>query len=260
MADNLTIYNAVRFVPEEAKRKFSNGRFSGTDINPMWRIKTLTEQFGPCGIGWYTVEKRKWLESGAGEEIAAFVDIDLFVKIDGEWSKAIPGTGGSMFISEEKNGLYTDDDAYKKAYTDAISVACKALGIGADVYWEKDKTKYDSRGNGDDNGSPAPKKPSFPDGQDPKLNSISSTEQFVGRNMAGESGTPQTSKGEPLPQSRTSKVQALINGTSYGMVDVIRLIDQKFPGGKGIESITEEQFDTVMKIIGRAVNAEKAGR
>jgi uncharacterized protein with PIN domain len=29
------------------------------------------------------------------------------------------------------------------AYTDAISVACKLLGFGADVYWAKDNTKYD---------------------------------------------------------------------------------------------------------------------
>lgn len=30
------------------------------------------------------------------------------------------------------------------ALTDAISVACKALGIGADVYWDKDSTKYNN--------------------------------------------------------------------------------------------------------------------
>jgi hypothetical protein len=29
------------------------------------------------------------------------------------------------------------------ALTDAISVACKALGMGADVYFEKDRTKYE---------------------------------------------------------------------------------------------------------------------
>ena len=28
------------------------------------------------------------------------------------------------------------------ATTDAISVACKSLGMGADVYWDKDRTKY----------------------------------------------------------------------------------------------------------------------
>ena len=31
------------------------------------------------------------------------------------------------------------------AYTDAISVACKALGVGADVYWQADRTKYDQQ-------------------------------------------------------------------------------------------------------------------
>lgn len=33
------------------------------------------------------------------------------------------------------------------ALTDAISVACKALGFGADVYWDADKSKYDKPEN-----------------------------------------------------------------------------------------------------------------
>ena len=60
--DNMEIYNDLRSVPESAKKNFSNGRFSGTDINPMWRIKKLTERFGACGIGWYVeVVKREML-------------------------------------------------------------------------------------------------------------------------------------------------------------------------------------------------------
>jgi hypothetical protein len=31
------------------------------------------------------------------------------------------------------------------ALTDALSVACKALGFAADVYFEKDRTKYDTQ-------------------------------------------------------------------------------------------------------------------
>jgi hypothetical protein len=142
--DNLTIYEAVRKVPDNAKRPINAGRLKGkTDINPMWRIKALTEQFGPCGIGWkYTVTDKR-LEQGANGEVAAFLDIDLFVKVDGAWSEAIPGTGGSAFIAKEKNGLYTSDECFKMALTDAISVACKALGFGADVYWDADRSKYD---------------------------------------------------------------------------------------------------------------------
>ena len=142
--ENLAIYNAVRSVPESAKRQIGAGRLKGkTDINPMWRLKTLTEQFGPCGIGWKYVITDKRLEQGANGEVAAFLDIDLFVKVDGAWSEAIPGTGGSAFVAKEKNGPYTSDECFKMALTDAISVACKALGFGADVYWEADRSKYD---------------------------------------------------------------------------------------------------------------------
>lgn len=142
--ENLAIYNAVRSVPDSAKRQIGAGRLKGkTDINPMWRLKTLTEQFGPCGIGWKYVITDKRLEQGANGEVAAFLDIDLFVKVDGAWSEAIPGTGGSAFVAKEKNGPYTSDECFKMALTDAISVACKALGVGADVYWEADRSKYD---------------------------------------------------------------------------------------------------------------------
>lgn len=142
--DNLYIYNAVADVPAKAKKSIGAGRLKGmTDINPMWRIKALTEQFGPCGIGWkYTIDKQ-WLEEGADGVVCAFCNITLAVKVNGEWSEGIPGTGGSAYIAKESKGLYTSDEAYKMALTDAISVACKALGFGADVYWEGGKdSKY----------------------------------------------------------------------------------------------------------------------
>jgi len=141
--DNLEIYEHYRSVPSEAQKEIKGGRMSGkTDINPMWRIKALTEQFGACGIGWYYKPIRKWLEQ-CGDEIAAFVDIELFVKSGSEWSMPISGTGGSMLAAKEKSGIYVSDECYKMATTDAISVACKQLGFGADIYWNGDKSKYD---------------------------------------------------------------------------------------------------------------------
>lgn len=141
--NNLNLYEAVRSVPQTAQKPILAGRMKGkTDINPMWRIKVLTEMFGPCGIGWYYDITNKWLEPGANGEVSAFMEIALYIKHGGEWSKPIVGIGGNAFIANEKNGLYTSDECYKMALTDAISVACKALGIGADVYWNCDNTKY----------------------------------------------------------------------------------------------------------------------
>jgi hypothetical protein len=140
---NLDLYNRIREVPKEALKTIIAGRLKGmSDINPMWRIKKLTEEFGVCGFGWRYEILRMWAEKGGGDVISSFVHINLYVKMNGEWSEAIQGVGGSSFVTNEKNGLYTSDECYKMALTDAISVACKALGIGADVYWDKDTTKY----------------------------------------------------------------------------------------------------------------------
>ena len=45
--ENLELYEKVRSVPENAQKEIKGGRLKGmTDINPMWRIKKLTEEFG----------------------------------------------------------------------------------------------------------------------------------------------------------------------------------------------------------------------
>jgi len=142
MCKNLELYNQARQVPNEAQKPIAAGRLKGyTDINPMWRIKKLTELFGVCGVGWYTDIVRTWLDKGE-RETTANVEIKLYIKVDGEWSKGISGIGASKFINQEKNGAYDNDECYKCAYTDAMSVACKQLGIGADVYFAKDTDKY----------------------------------------------------------------------------------------------------------------------
>lgn len=145
---NLEVYNSFRSVPQEAKKEIAAGRLKGfTDINPMWRIKMLTEKFGVCGFGWYYEVIEQKLENGSDGQKSAFVTIHLFVKIEGEWSKPIVGLGGSSFITNEKNGAYTSDECFKMAFTDALSIACKSLGMGADVYFAKDRTKYDQENN-----------------------------------------------------------------------------------------------------------------
>lgn len=146
--NNLSIYEKLKTVPVEAQKQIAAGRLKGfTDINPMWRIKKLTETFGICGFGWKYLITKQWIELGGKDEKAAFVNIDLFVKINEKWSEAIPGTGGSSFIASEKNGLYTSDECFKMALTDAISVACKSLGMGAEIYFQKDRSKYDNEEN-----------------------------------------------------------------------------------------------------------------
>lgn len=149
-SENMRFYAASAEPPKEALRSFTRaGGFSGTDINAMWRIKMLTELFGPCGIGWWTEEVEKTLmeyTSPKGQLLyKCFMTINLYY-IDpatGNVSRPIRGYGGNDWIRLNKNGeRISNDEMYAMAETDAIGKACKKLGIGAKVYWAMDKTKY----------------------------------------------------------------------------------------------------------------------
>ena len=48
-------------------------------------------------------------------------------------------------MAKEKSGMYTSDECYKMALTDAMSVACKALGVAADVFTGR-QTKPSTQG------------------------------------------------------------------------------------------------------------------
>ena len=143
---NMRFYSQFMTTPKEAQRAFNNGGFQGTDINPMFRIQKLTEVFGPSGFGWWTSNVRyDFVESPDTKEVSVFCELDLYVKdpATGEISQPIYGVGGNTYIKNwGQKGLKASDEAKKMAYTDAISIACKALGIGHDIWYGNDKTKY----------------------------------------------------------------------------------------------------------------------
>jgi len=132
--ENMEIWDALKKPPQSALKMIQGGRLKGkTDISPQWRYRAMTEQFGACGVGWKYFIEKLWLET-ANDEVCAFAEIGLSIKVDGEWSAFIPGIGGSMLVAKESGGLHVSDEAYKMAITDALSVAMKMIGVAADVY------------------------------------------------------------------------------------------------------------------------------
>ena len=135
MSDNLKTWMAVCRPPETALKQIGGGRLKGmTDINPQWRYKAMTEQFGTVGIGWKYRVTDRWQHEDSAGQIAVFVSVALQIKDGAIWSDDIHGSGGAMLIAQEKNGLFFSDEAYKMAETDALSVAMKQIGVAADIY------------------------------------------------------------------------------------------------------------------------------
>lgn len=190
---NLEIYDKVKDVPQEAKKPISAGRLKGfTDINPMWRIKKMTEVFGACGVGWTANIADVRIDEGASGEKSITIMVKVKIKQNNEWSEPFVGVGGSMLIAKEKKDgveiLRLDDEAYKKAYTDALSVAFKMLGVGASVYFEKDPDgKYETETVGTinravDNSTAKPKISRVEVENKPKTTPQSELEEFIKAN------------------------------------------------------------------------------
>ena len=142
--DNLHIWKKLCTVPGWALKKIQAGRLKGkSDINPQWRYEALTEQFGPIGTGWkYTIEKL-WTEQANDGIVLCFATVMLSVKMDGDkWDSGTPGIGGNQLVQKESAGLHANDEGYKMAVTDALSVAAKMYGVGADIYKGLSDSKY----------------------------------------------------------------------------------------------------------------------
>lgn len=136
-------YRKLATPPADALRTIDAGRLKGfTDINAQWRIEAMTEEFGECGIGWRYEIVDKSVHTLADGQIILFMQVALYVLIDGEWSHPIYGMGGDFIVKMENKGLRANDEAYKMCLTDALGNAMRCLGVAADVYRKKSDTKY----------------------------------------------------------------------------------------------------------------------
>lgn len=118
------------------------GGFSGTAIKPMWAYRRMTEEFGPCGQGWGVNAPSFQVVPGNGDETLVFCTVSIWYETR---EQVVYGVGGDKAIVEFKNGTRarSDDEAFKKAFTDGITNALKLIGVGADVHMGMfDDNKY----------------------------------------------------------------------------------------------------------------------
>jgi hypothetical protein len=157
MSDNLRHWDALgKTDPAHTKSFTRAGGFRGTAIRPIESVRRMTEHFGPCGVGWGTYKPEFQLVPIDGNgEIMVFCTVGLWYNEDGKSGPeqdhglgiadhpCVYGVGGDKVVSRGSGGLRTSDEAFKSAYTDALSNAMKHIGVGADVHMGRfDDSKY----------------------------------------------------------------------------------------------------------------------
>lgn len=125
--------------PAHTKGFKRSGGFSGTALKPMWVWQRLTEEFGPCGTGWGFGEPTFQVVPTA-TEILVYCTVSAW---HGKPDNVLFGVGGDKALTVNKYGPSSDDEAFKKAFTDALMNAFKFIGVGADIHMGLfDDSKY----------------------------------------------------------------------------------------------------------------------
>lgn len=141
MSDNTKLWDTLgKTDPAHTKGFTRGGGFKGTAIKPMWSYRRMTEEFGPCGTGWGIEAPQFQVLDGAEDEKLVFCTVTVWY---GPERSQLVGVGGDKAVGKNKYGLASDDEAFKKAFTDAVTNALKMIGVGADVHMGMfDDNKY----------------------------------------------------------------------------------------------------------------------
>jgi|APCry4251928276_1046603.scaffolds.fasta_scaffold47831_3 hypothetical protein len=140
---NKNLWNTVAVTNPNFVKSFTRGGgFSGTAINATYQAQKATETFGPCGIGWGIDILEERYQDGApliqdgtvvGKEVIHVLRVKLWYVYQGKRGEVIH-FGQTPFVSRNKNGFFTDEEAPKKSMTDAMSKCLSLIGFSADVH------------------------------------------------------------------------------------------------------------------------------
>lgn len=140
MTDNLALWDSLKKTDPAHTKPFNRaGGFKGTAVKPIYVIKKLTEQLGPCGIGW-GMGKPDFQVVPCESEVLVFCTVECW---HGSRDNVLYGVGGDKVQAKRSSGAFCDDEAFKKAFTDAVNNAFKFIGVSADVHMGQfDDDKY----------------------------------------------------------------------------------------------------------------------
>lgn len=145
---NKALWERVCVTDPAAVKPITGKQYNGNSPKPFWIVERLTDEFGPCGIGWGF--------SIVNERFERFSDTDsLHVAVVRFWY-VIDGKRGELEQIGQTKGSYlsnggkfiVDEDAPKKSVTDALVKCASYLGFAGDIFsgrWDDSKYVAEAR-------------------------------------------------------------------------------------------------------------------
>lgn len=140
--DNKALWVRAFTTDPRAVKPITGKQYKGNSPKPYWIIERLTDEFGPCGLGWgFTILSERFERFGDAESLHIAV-VRLWYVMDGQRGEfeQVGQTRSSYMSAAGK--FIVDEDAPKKSVTDALVKCASYLGFAGDIFsgmWDDSK-------------------------------------------------------------------------------------------------------------------------
>jgi hypothetical protein len=143
MSKNKALWGRVFTTDPKAVKPITGKQYSGNSPKPYWIVERLTDEFGPCGIGWGFNILNERFERFSDTDTLHIASVRFWYVLDGQrgeleqigQTKSSYTTGAGKFM--------LDEDAPKKSVTDALVKCASYLGFAGDIFSGRwDDSKY----------------------------------------------------------------------------------------------------------------------
>jgi hypothetical protein len=140
---NMRLWDRVCVTDPKAVKPITGKQYSGNSPKPYWIVERLTQEFGPCGIGWgYSILNER-MERLSETDVLHVAVVRFWYELEGKRGEVeqIGQTKATYMSSKDK--LIVDEDAPKKSVTDALVKCASYIGVAGDIFSGRwDDSKY----------------------------------------------------------------------------------------------------------------------
>ena len=148
MSDNKALWQRVCVTDPKAVKAITGKQYSGNSPKPYWIIERLTDEFGPCGIGWGFNILNERIERFSDTDTLHIAVVRLWYLLDGKRGELEQIGQTKASYTTSKGSFLLDEDAPKKSVTDALIKCASYLGFAGDIFSGRwDDSKYVAEAN-----------------------------------------------------------------------------------------------------------------
>ena len=141
MNDNKSLWKRAFMTDPRAVKPITGKQYKGNSPKPYWIVERLTEEFGPCGIGWGFTILNERMERLTETDVLHVAVVRMWYELGGKRGE-FEQIGQTKAVYQSKNGTMVDEDAPKKSVTDALVKCASYLGFAGDIFsgmWDDSK-------------------------------------------------------------------------------------------------------------------------